>query len=288
MKLEHLVVKPGTRAGLADRDPAGRGELTKEEAKELLGQHTEKLAELQELLWANESRALLVIFQGMDGSGKDSATKHVLSGVNPQGVQVVSFKQPSQEELGHDFLWRVSKAAPERGRIGIFNRSHYEEVLAVRVHPEWLDRQRLPESARGAHFWERRYEDINGFERHLDRSGTKIVKFFLHLSKAEQKQRFLKRLDRPNKQWKFDADRRRRAGALGRVHGRVRRRAQRDVDGVGAMARDPGRPQVARARAHRGDRRRDDRVARARLADGVRGGAQGQRRGASSARGGGG
>ncbi len=206
MKLEHLVVKPGTRAGLADRDPAGRGELTKEEAKELLGQHTEKLAELQELLWANESRALLVIFQGMDGSGKDSATKHVLSGVNPQGVQVVSFKQPSPEELGHDFLWRVSKAAPERGRIGIFNRSHYEEVLAVRVHPEWLDRQRLPESARGAHFWERRYEDINGFERHLDRSGTKIVKFFLHLSKAEQKQRFLKRLDRPNKEWKFDAN----------------------------------------------------------------------------------
>ncbi len=206
MKLEHLVVKPGTRAGLAARDPAGMGELKKDEAKELLGQHTEKLEELQELLWANDSYALLVIFQGMDGSGKDSATKHVLSGVNPQGVQVVSFKQPSPEELDHDFLWRISKAAPERGRIGIFNRSHYEEVLAVRVHPEWLDRQRLPESARGPHFWKRRYEDINGFERHLDRCGTKIVKFFLHLSKAEQKQRFLKRLDRPNKEWKFDAN----------------------------------------------------------------------------------
>jgi PPK2 family polyphosphate:nucleotide phosphotransferase len=206
VKLEHLVVKPGTRAGLADRDPAGIGELKKDEAKELLGQHTEKLAELQELLWANDSRALLVIFQGMDGSGKDSATKHVLSGVNPQGVEVVSFKQPSPEELDHDFLWRVSKAAPERGRIGIFNRSHYEEVLAVRVHPEWLERQRLPASARGPHFWKRRYEDINGFERHLDRCGTKIVKFFLHVSKAEQKQRFLKRLDRPNKEWKFDAN----------------------------------------------------------------------------------
>jgi PPK2 family polyphosphate:nucleotide phosphotransferase len=206
VKLEHLVVKPGTRAGLADRDAAGTGELNKEEAKKLLGQHTEKLAELQELLWANDSRALLVIFQGMDGSGKDSATKHVLSGVNPQGVQVVSFKQPSPEELDHDFLWRVSKAAPERGRIGIFNRSHYEEVLAVRVHPDWLDRQRLPESARGPNFWERRYEDINAFERHLDRCGTKIVKFFLHVSKAEQKQRFLKRLDRANKEWKFDAN----------------------------------------------------------------------------------
>jgi PPK2 family polyphosphate:nucleotide phosphotransferase len=206
VKLEHLVVKPGTRAGLADRHPAGMGELKKDEAKELLGQHTEKLEELQELLWANDSYALLVIFQGMDGSGKDSATKHVLSGVNPQGVQVVSFKQPSPEELDHDFLWRVSKAAPERGRIGIFNRSHYEEVLAVRVHPDWLDRQRLPESARGPHFWKRRYEDINAFERHLDRCGTKIVKFFLHVSKAEQKQRFLKRLDRPNKEWKFDAN----------------------------------------------------------------------------------
>jgi PPK2 family polyphosphate:nucleotide phosphotransferase len=206
VKLEHLLVKPGTRAGLADRDPAGAGELKKDDAKSLLGQYTEKLAELQELLWANDSRALLVIFQGMDGSGKDSATKHVLSGVNPQGVQVVSFKQPSPEELEHDFLWRVSKAAPDRGRLGIFNRSHYEEVLAVRVHPEWLDRQRLPDSTRGPRFWEQRYEDINAFERHLDRSGTKIVKFFLHLSKAEQKQRFLKRLDRANKEWKFDAN----------------------------------------------------------------------------------
>ncbi|HET9673639.1 MAG TPA: polyphosphate kinase 2 family protein [Gaiellaceae bacterium] len=211
---EQLVVEPGTPAGLAARDPGWMGgteyaKLSKRElkaeAKALLAARTEKLAELQELLWASDTYALLVVFQGMDGAGKDSAIKHVMSGVNPQGVQVTSFKQPSPEELDHDFLWRVSKAAPERGRIGIFNRSHYEEVLAVRVHPEWLDRQRLPAAKRGPHIWEERYEDINAFERHLDRSGTTIVKFFLHLSKEEQKKRFLARLAEPNKEWKFDA-----------------------------------------------------------------------------------
>jgi PPK2 family polyphosphate:nucleotide phosphotransferase len=202
-KLKQLVVEPGGRANLAERDPAWTGGIAKDEGRRLLARTTERLAELQELLWASHTRALLVVFQGMDGSGKDSATKHVMSGVNPQGVEVVSFKQPSVEELEHDFLWRVSARTPERGRIGIFNRSHYEEVLAVRVHPEWLDKQRTPLSPR---IWEERYEDINAFERHLDRSGTKIVKCFLHVSRDEQKKRFLARLDEPHKEWKFDAN----------------------------------------------------------------------------------
>ncbi len=140
----------------------------------------------------------------MDAAGKDSAIEHVMTGVNPQGVQVVGFRQPSSEELDHNFLWRISKALPERGRIGIFNRSHYEEVIALRVHPEWLDQQRLPTTA-GGRLWEDRYEDINAFERHLDRNGTKVVKFFLHVSKEEQKKRFLARLDTPGKEWKFNA-----------------------------------------------------------------------------------
>jgi PPK2 family polyphosphate:nucleotide phosphotransferase len=202
-KHAELVVEPGKPANLAARDPAWKGGMDKDAAMKLLARKTEQLAELQELLWASHTWALLVVFQGLDGSGKDSATKHVMSGVNPQGVEVVSFKQPSVEDLDHDFLWRVSKRTPERGRIGIFNRSHYEEVLAVRVHPEWLDKQGVP---RGPRIWEERYEDINAFERHLERSGTRIVKFFLHLSREEQKKRFLARLDEPHKEWKFDAD----------------------------------------------------------------------------------
>jgi PPK2 family polyphosphate:nucleotide phosphotransferase len=202
-KHAELVVEPGKPANLAARDPAWKGGMDKDAAMKLLARKTEQLAELQELLWASHTWALLVVFQGLDGSGKDSATKHVMSGVNPQGVEVVSFKQPSVEELDHDFLWRVSKRTAERGRIGIFNRSHYEEVLAVRVHPEWLDEQGVP---RGPRIWEERYEDINAFERHLERSGTRIVKFFLHLSREEQKKRFLARLDEPHKEWKFDAD----------------------------------------------------------------------------------
>ena len=141
----------------------------------------------------------------MDAAGKDSVIKHVMSGVNPQGVQVVSFRTPSSEELDHDYLWRISRALPERGRIGIFNRSHYEEVVALKVHPEWLEPQRLPPGERDERFWQERYEDINAFERHLDRNGTKIVKFFLHVSKAAQKERFIARLDRPGKEWKFNA-----------------------------------------------------------------------------------
>jgi PPK2 family polyphosphate:nucleotide phosphotransferase len=212
--IAELVVEPGTSAGIARRDPAWTGggdfdELSakqlKSTARGLLAEGIEDLAKRQELLWASDSHALLVVFQAMDAAGKDSTIEHVMSGVNPQGVQVVSFKQPSAEELDHDFLWRVSKALPERGRIGIFNRSHFEEVIAVRVHPEWLEAQKLPARTRGDDFWEGRFDDINTFERHLDRSGTKVVKFFLHVSKKEQKQRFFDRLDDTGKEWKFSA-----------------------------------------------------------------------------------
>ena len=171
----------------------------------MLAQGVEDLSEAQELLWASDTHSLLVVLQAMDAAGKDSAIQHVMTGVNPQGVQVVSFRAPSSEELDHDFLWRISKGLPERGRIGIFNRSHYEEVVALRVHPEWLGSQQLPTGAVGPQIWEERYEDINAFERHLDRNGTKIVKLFLNVSKAEQKRRFLARLDTPHKEWKFNA-----------------------------------------------------------------------------------
>jgi PPK2 family polyphosphate:nucleotide phosphotransferase len=212
--LDHLIVKPGTPAALAQRDPSWTGGVDfegltkselKAEAKSILTQGVKELSNAQELLWASDTSAVLVVFQAMDAAGKDSAIEHVMSGVNPQGVQVVSFRKPSAEELDHAFLWRISKAAPERGRIGIFNRSHYEEVVALRVHPEWLAKQRLPNASAGERFWQERFEDINAFERHLDRNGTKIVKFFLYVSQAEQKKRFLARLDRPHKEWKFNA-----------------------------------------------------------------------------------
>jgi PPK2 family polyphosphate:nucleotide phosphotransferase len=211
---KELLVEPGTEANIAGRDPAWTGgpefeQLAAKElsatAKALRDRGVEQLSEAQELLWASDTYAVLVVFQALDAAGKDSTIEHVMSGVNPQGVQVVSFKQPSSEELDHDFLWRTAKALPERGRIGIFNRSHYEEVVALRVHPEWLEKQKLPPNGFGPSFWAGRHEDINAFERHLDRSGTKVVKFFLHISRQEQKRRFLARLDEPGKQWKFSA-----------------------------------------------------------------------------------
>jgi PPK2 family polyphosphate:nucleotide phosphotransferase len=156
-------------------------------------------------LWANDRHAVLVVLQAMDGAGKDGTIKHVMSGVNPQGCHIVSFKAPSQEEIDHTFLWRYMKAVPERGRIGIFNRSYYEDVLVVRVHPELLDAQKLPAGKRGPRFWDERFDDINRFERHLTRNGTLVVKFFLHMSKGEQRRRFLARLSDPAKQWKFSA-----------------------------------------------------------------------------------
>ena len=190
---------------LKDFDPGDtRGlKLDKGEAAELLSQGTEWLAEEQDMLYAQNRWSLLLVFQAMDAAGKDGAIKHVMSGINPQGCQVSSFKQPSPEELNHDFLWRCVKCLPERGRIGIFNRSYYEEVLAVRVHPELLEKQKLPPGSAGKRIWDERLADIADFEDYLSRQGTVILKFFLHVSRKEQKKRFLERLDKPEKNWKF-------------------------------------------------------------------------------------
>jgi PPK2 family polyphosphate:nucleotide phosphotransferase len=197
-------VRDGDRFRLKDTDPADTsGVASRNHAEKLLEKNLEILREMQEKLYAQDRWALLLIFQGMDAAGKDSAIKHVMSGVNPQGCDVHSFKQPSQKELDHDFLWRTHTACPERGRIGIFNRSYYEEVVVTRVHREILDAERLPEPLVTKHIWDERYEDINAHERYLARNGTVIRKFFLHLSKAEQRRRFLARLDEPAKNWKF-------------------------------------------------------------------------------------
>ncbi len=175
----------------------------KEEASVLLEMNRQKLINMQELLYASDTYAMLIILQGIDAAGKDSTISHVMSGVNPQGCQVASFKTPSEEELDHDFLWRYVKALPERGRIGIFNRSYYEDVLIVKVRPEVFQKQKLPLEVEKNSFWERRYEDINLFERHLIRNGIVVLKFYLNVSKKEQKERFLKRLEDPKKNWKF-------------------------------------------------------------------------------------
>lgn len=175
----------------------------KEKALAIIEANRQKLIEMQELFWASDTYSMLIILQGMDAAGKDSVISHVMSGVNPQGCQVTGFKTPSEEELDHDFLWRHTKALPERGRIGIFNRSYYEDVLIVKVRPEILQKQKLPLGAEGKSFWNQRYEDINMFERHLVRNGTVVLKFFLNVSKKQQKQRLLKRLENPDKQWKF-------------------------------------------------------------------------------------
>lgn len=204
-------VKPGKKFRLADHDPAWAGDEEIPEAKrkawskQILKESREELATTQELLYAADSWSMLVIFQAMDAAGKDGAIKHVMSGVNPQGVEVTSFKHPSAEELDHTFLWRCMKRLPERGRIGIFNRSYYEEVLIVRVHPRLLSAQRIPNVAPGKQTWADRFDDINAFERHLARNGTAIVKFFLNLSRKEQRKRFLDRIDEPDKHWKFSA-----------------------------------------------------------------------------------
>jgi PPK2 family polyphosphate:nucleotide phosphotransferase len=191
---------------LADHDPAETCglDIEKAEAKALLADGIERLSALQEKLYAQDRWSVLAVLQAMDAAGKDGAIKHVMSGVNPQGCQVHAFKQPSAEELDHDFLWRIAKALPERGRIGIFNRSHYEDVLVARVHPEILARQRLPGPLTGKDIWDERFKSIREFERHLARNGTLVLKFFLHVSKEEQRQRFLARLEEPGKRWKFD------------------------------------------------------------------------------------
>jgi PPK2 family polyphosphate:nucleotide phosphotransferase len=203
------IVKPfrftdGRSFRWKDIDPGDTGGIhSKSQAQELLKRGIEQLRALQEKLYAQSTWSLLVILQAMDAAGKDSAIKHVMSGVNPQGCEVTSFKAPTDEELAHDFLWRATRRLPERGQIGIFNRSYYEEVLVVRVHAELLAAERLPKELVTRHIWSQRFEDINAFERHLHRNGTLIRKFFLHVSKEEQRKRFLERLDRPRKHWKF-------------------------------------------------------------------------------------
>jgi PPK2 family polyphosphate:nucleotide phosphotransferase len=197
-------VTNGAKFRLKDYRPGDiNGVKSKEHAKLLLEESTEALSVMQEKLYAQDRWALLIIFQAMDAAGKDGAIKHVMSGVNPQGCDVHSFKAPSNEELDHDYLWRAQKVAPERGKIGIFNRSHYEEVLIVRVHKQVLEHEKLPDELVSKDIWKERYDDINAFERYLARNGVAVVKFFLHLSKKEQKRRFLARLDDPAKNWKF-------------------------------------------------------------------------------------
>ena len=201
---ERYCVRKGHKFRLADVDPADTSAVpSRSHAERLLEKSTAILSEMQEKLYAQDRWALLLIFQGMDAAGKDSAIKHVMSGVNPQVCDVHSFKQPSAQELDHDFLWRTHSACPERGRIGIFNRSYYEEVVVIRVHPELLGAERLPDPLVSRRIWDERFEDINAHERYLARNGTVVRKFFLHLSKAEQRQRFLARLDEPAKNWKF-------------------------------------------------------------------------------------
>jgi PPK2 family polyphosphate:nucleotide phosphotransferase len=210
MKIEKMLkryrIEEGKHFRLKDHDPGDTHGLKSEgkpEARELLTKGVEELARLQDVLAAQNRWGLLLVFQAMDAAGKDGTIKHVMSGVNPQGVQVTSFKAPSTEEQDHDFLWRTMKHFPERGDIGIFNRSYYEEVLVVRVHPELLQKEKLPASRVTKHIWRDRFEDINALERYLTRNGIAILKFFLHLSKKEQKRRFIQRLDRPEKNWKF-------------------------------------------------------------------------------------
>ena len=210
MKIEKMLkryrIEEGEHFRLKDHDPGDTHGLKSEgkpEARELLTKGVEELARLQDVLAAQNRWGLLLVFQAMDAAGKDGTIKHVMSGVNPQGVLVTSFKAPSSEEQDHDFLWRTMKHFPERGDIGIFNRSYYEEVLVVRVHPELLQKEKLPAPLVTKHIWRDRFEDINALERYLTRNGIAILKFFLHLSRKEQKRRFLERLDRPEKNWKF-------------------------------------------------------------------------------------
>jgi PPK2 family polyphosphate:nucleotide phosphotransferase len=205
MLSDQFIVKPGSIINLSEISTSDTlNYKSKDDTKKLLKENVKKLFDLQGKLYAHNKYSVLIIFQAMDAAGKDSTIKHVMSGLNPQGTQVFSFKQPSQNELDHDYLWRIHKAAPERGRIGIFNRSHYEEVLVVRVH-NLVENQQIPKVKITEDIWEKRYNQIKNFERHLFENGTLILKFFLHVSKDEQKKRFLKRIDKESKNWKFSA-----------------------------------------------------------------------------------
>jgi PPK2 family polyphosphate:nucleotide phosphotransferase len=212
MKIDKLLkryrIEDGKHFRLKHHDPAdthGLDSELKPQAKQLLADGVKELSRLQDVLAAQDRWGLLLIFQAMDAAGKDGTIKHVMSGVNPQGVQVSSFKSPSAEELDHGYLWRCMKCVPGRGRIGIFNRSYYEEVLVVRVHPQLLENQKLPKPLVTKHIWQERFADINNFERYLTRNGIAVVKFFLHLSRKEQKRRFMERLDTPDKNWKYSS-----------------------------------------------------------------------------------
>ena len=203
---EPFCITNGKKFRLKDVDPGDTLKFESDEqqkAEEALAAGVEVLAELQEKLWAQDRWAVLIIFQAMDAAGKDGAIKHVMSGVNPQGCEVTSFKAPSAEELDHDFLWRCARRLPERGRIGIFNRSYYEETLVVRVHQNFLDGQKLPPNLKSKNIWKRRFRDITNFERYLTHNGISVLKFFLHVSKEEQQKRFLARIDDASKNWKF-------------------------------------------------------------------------------------
>ena len=213
MKIDKLLkryrIEDGKHFRLKDYDPGdthGLGSELKPQAKQLLAEGVKELSRLQSILAAQDGWGLLLILQAMDAAGKDGTIKHVMSGVNPQGVDVWSFKAPTDDELRHDYLWRTTQRLPKRGQIGIFNRSYYEEVLVVRVHPKILQNEKLPKTLITKHIWQERFEDINCFERYVTRNGIAVVKFFLHLSKKEQKRRFLERLDTPDKNWKFSSD----------------------------------------------------------------------------------
>jgi len=204
MNSHHFLVQPNAKVKLKDYDPGFTGEFShKEEVEGMLKAEIERLAGYQDMLYADNSYAILIILQAMDAAGKDSTIKYVMSGINPQGCQVFCFKAPSAEELDHDYLWRATRALPERGRIGIFNRSYYEETLVVRVHPEILDSQQLPKEFKTKQVWEQRFEQINNFEKYLVDNGVIVMKFFLNVSKQEQKVRFLERINNPERNWKF-------------------------------------------------------------------------------------
>ncbi len=255
-------IEDGRRFRLQDRDPGDTLHLDsadKPRARDGLRKGVEYLAALQDKLYAQDRWSVLLVFQAMDAAGKDSAIKHVLSGVNPQGCQVTSFKAPSAEELDHDYLWRCVKALPERGRIGIFNRSYYEEVLVARVHPEILARQKLPPRLVTGKIWKHRYEEIRDFERYLARNGTLILKFFLHVSKDEQKKRFLERLDNPDKNWKFEM------GDVGRLPVGLRGGDPRDGPRPCPVVRGAGGQQVVHASGGRLRHHRRTRFAGPRL-----------------------
>ena len=274
MKIDHIL--RGTRIDhpekfrLADCDTAHTHgiDFDKEAAKQHLADDVERLRDLQERLYAEDRWAVLVILQGMDASGKDGIIKHVMAGINPQGCEVHSFKQPSAEELDHDFLWRCAQRLPARGRIGIFNRSYYEEVLVARVHPEILAHEKLPKRLVTPRIWQQRFDDIRAFERTLAHNGTLVLKFFLHISKEEQRRRFLARLRGAGQALEVLDERRRRAQAVGPLHAGLRGDDPRHQPCGRALVRGPGRPQAVRPP---GGRRRDGRgagAARSRVPEG--------------------